>query len=106
MRSEKKEGKPMKLILKILVAPIILALTVFIWVCALVLRMSAWVLGIISTILGALGLAVLILVNTTNGIIVLLMAFLISPVGLPMAAAWILGQMQRLRYFVQEAVYG
>jgi hypothetical protein len=96
----------MKLILKILVAPIILALTVFIWVCALALRMSAWVLGIISTILGALGLAVLILVNTTNGIIVLLMAFLISPVGLPMAAAWILGQMQRLRYFVQEAVYG
>ena len=96
----------MKFILKVLFAPIIAVLAVFIWLCALTLRMSAWALGIVSTILGILGLAVLLLVSVTNGIIVLVIAFLVSPVGLPMAAAWMIGQMQRFRYFVQDAIYG
>ena len=96
----------MKLILKILAAPVIAILVVFIWLCALLLRLSAWVFGIVSTILGALGLAVLILDNVTNGIIILVFAFLVSPMGLPMVAAWMIGQMQRFRYFVQDAIYG
>ena len=96
----------MKFILKILAAPVIAILVVFIWLCALLLKLSAWVFGIVGTILGALGLAVLILDNVTNGIIILVFAFLISPVGLPMAAAWMIGQMQRFRYFVQDAIYG
>lgn len=96
----------MKLILKILAAPVIAVLVIFIWLCALLLRLSAWVFGIVSTILGVLGLAVLILDNVTNGIIILVFAFLVSPMGLPMVAAWMIGQMQRFRYFVQDAIYG
>ena len=96
----------MKFILKILAAPVIAILVVFIWLCALLLKLSAWVFGIVGTILGVLGLAVLILDNVTNGIIILVFAFLISPVGLPMAAAWMIGRMQRFRYFVQDAIYG
>jgi hypothetical protein len=101
-----KEGYAMKFILKVLFAPIIAVLAGFIWLCALSLRMSAWVFGIVSTILGILGLAVLLLVSVTNGIIVLVIAFLVSPVGLPMVAAWMIGQMQRFRYFIQDTVYG
>jgi hypothetical protein len=104
--ARKKEGFSMKLILKILAAPVIAILVVFIWLCALLLRLSAWVFGIVSTILGVLGLAVLILDNVTNGIIILVFAFLVSPMGLPMVAAWMIGQMQRFRYFVQDAIYG
>lgn len=96
----------MKFILKILAAPVIAILVVFIWLCALLLKLSAWVFGIVSTILGVLGLAVLVLDNVTNGIIILVFAFLVSPVGLPMVAAWMIGQMQRFRYFVQDAIYG
>ena len=96
----------MKFILKILFAPVIVILTLIIWTFALILRLSAWVFGIIGTILGLLGLAILVLDSVTNGIIVLVIAFLVSPVGLPMLAAWTIGQMQRFRYFVQDAVYG
>ena len=96
----------MKFLLKILFAPVIVILTLIIWTFALTLRLSAWVLGIIGTILGLLGLAILLLDSVTNGIIVLVIAFLVSPVGLPMLAAWTIGQMQRFRYFVQDAVYG
>ena len=96
----------MKFLLKILFAPVIVILTLTIWLFALVLRLSAWVFGIIGTILGLLGLAILLLDSVTNGIIVLVIAFLVSPIGLPMLAAWTIGQMQRFRYFVQDAVYG
>lgn len=96
----------MKFLLKILFAPVIVILTLIIWTFALILRLSAWVFGIIGTIFGILGLAILLLDSVTNGIIVLVIAFLVSPIGLPMLAAWTIGQMQRFRYFVQDAVYG
>lgn len=96
----------MKFLLKILFAPVIVILTLIIWTFALILRLSAWVFGIIGTIFGILGLAILLLDSVTNGIIVLVIAFLVSPVGLPMLAAWTIGQMQRFRYFVQDAFYG
>ena len=96
----------MKFVLKILFAPIIAVLVVLVSALALILNLSAWVFGIASTILGILGLAVLLLDNAANGGIILVIAFLVSPVGLPMLAAWMLGQIQRFRYFIQDAVYG
>ena len=96
----------MKLVLKILFSPVIAALVVLVSALALILNLSAWVFGIASTILGILGLAVLLLDNVVNGVIILVIAFLVSPIGLPMLAAWMLGQIQRFRYFIQDAVYG
>lgn len=96
----------MKFVLKILFAPVIAVLVVLVSALALILNLSAWVFGIASTILGILGLAVLLLDNVVNGVIILVIAFLVSPIGLPMLAAWMLGQIQRFRYFIQGAVYG
>lgn len=96
----------MRFLLKIVLAPAIALLAVLIWLCGLTLKLSAWVFGIIGTVLGILGLAILLLDSVTNGIIVLVIAFLASPLGLPMLAAWMIGQMQRFRYFVQDAIYG
>lgn len=96
----------MKFILKILFAPVIAVLAIAIWILALSLRLSAWFFGILGTIFGILGFAILLLDSVTNGIIVLVIAFLISSVGLPMLAAWLIGQMQRFRYFVQDTIYG
>lgn len=45
----------MKILLKILVAPIILTLILFIWICSALLYCSAFVFGLISTIIGLLG---------------------------------------------------
>ena len=41
-----------------------------------------------------------------NGIIALILAFLISPFGLPMAAIWLLGKVQALKFAIQDRVYG
>ena len=41
-----------------------------------------------------------------NQAILLLMAFLISPFGLPKLAFWLLGKVQDLKYAIQDLVYG
>lgn len=96
----------MRLILKILVAPTIVVLTLFVWICSGLLYCSSFILGLAGTVLGILGVLVLLTGAVTNGIIVLVMAFLVSPFGIPMAAAWLIGKIQDLRYTIQDKVYG
>ena len=92
----------MRLILKILAAPIVVALTLFVWICSGLLYVSAFVFGLAGTVVAILGVAVLVTYSPKNGIILLIIAFLVSPMGLPMAAAWLLGKMQDLRYAIQD----
>lgn len=96
----------MRLILKLLAAPVVVALTLFVWICSGLLYCSAFVFGLGGTIVAILGVAVLITYSPQNGIILLVIAFLISPLGLPMAAAWLLGKIQDLRYAIQNRIYG
>ena len=86
--------KILKLLLMIAVAPIVVALTLFVWICLGLVYVSGLVLGLISMILALLGVAVLITYSPQNGLILLLMTFLISPMGLPLAAIWLLGKGQ------------
>ena len=99
-------GFILKLLLKILVAPVILALTLFVWLCAGLVYLSGLVLGLISMVIALLGVAVLLTCSMQNGIILLVMAFLISLFGLPMAAIWLLGKVQDLKFVIQDLVYG
>lgn len=98
--------KILKLLLMIAVAPIVVALTLFVWICLGLFYVSGLVLGLISMILALLGVAVLSTYSPQNGFILLLMAFLISPMGLPLAAIWLLGKVQDLKYTIQDRVYG
>lgn len=96
----------MRIVLKVLFAPIILVLTLFVWLCAGLVYISGLILGLVSIVLALLGVAVLITYSPQNGIILLVMAFLVSPYGLPLAAIWLLGKVQDLRFAIQDAVYG
>ena len=73
-------------------------------------RFERWVfdevLPTISMVIALLGVAVLLTCSLQNGIILLVMAFLISPYGLPMAAIWLLGKVQDLKFSIQNLVYG
>ena len=53
-----------------------------------------------------LGVAVLVTYSPQNGLILLVIAFLISPFGLPKLAFWLLGQVQGLKYAIQDLIYG
>ncbi len=96
----------MRFILKVLCAPVVLALALITWICAAALYCSSWLFGFASTLLGILGVASLILSSVRYGLILLVLAFLAGPLGLPMAAVWLVGKIQDLRYVIQDRVYG
>ena len=95
----------LKLGLKILAVPVVLALTLFTWLCFWLLYVSSFIFGLVSTVVALLGIAVLVTYSPQNGVILLVIAFLVSPLGLPMAAVWLVGKVQDLRYAIQDAVY-
>ena len=78
--------KSLKCLLMIVTAPVILVLTLFVWLCTGLIYISGLVLGLFSTVIALLGVAVLLTYSPQNGVILLVMAFLISPMGLPLAA--------------------
>ena len=75
-------------------APLVVALTLFVWICTILLYCTGMVLGLAAFVVALLGVAVLLTYSLQNGIILLVIAFLISPMGLPTAAAWLLGKVQ------------
>ena len=83
-----------------------LVLTLFVWLCTGLIYISSLVLGLLSTVIALLGAAVIITYSPQNGVILLVIAFLISPMGLPLAAIWLLGKVQSLKYAIQDRVYG
>lgn len=95
----------MRILLKILLAPVMLALILFVNFFAFLLTVSSVFFGIAGTVFAILAAILFFAVNRTNGIIVLIFAFLISPFGLPMLAAWLLGKVQHLRYALQDWLY-
>ena len=98
--------KILKCLLMIVTAPVILVLTLFVWLCMGLIYISGLVLGLLSTVIALLGAAVIITYFPQNGVILLVIAFLISPMGLPLAAIWLLGKVQDLKYAIQDRVYG
>ena len=69
--------KILKCLLMIVTAPVILVLTLFVWLCTGLIYISGLVLGLFSTVIALLGVAVLITYSSKNGVILLVMAFLI-----------------------------
>ena len=96
----------LKCLLMIVTAPVILVLTLFVWLCTGLIYISGLVLGLLSTVIALLGVAVLITYSPQNGVILLVIAFLISPMGLPLAAIWLLGKVQDLKFAIQDWMYG
>lgn len=95
----------MKILLKILFAPVIALLSVFIWIATKIVQVSAIVLNMIAvaTALGAV--CIIIDGRTAHGIAGLVAAFLLTPFGLPLLSIILLGQVQRFKCWIQDCVY-
>lgn len=96
----------MKILLKILLAPVTVLVSLFIWLCAGLISCSAFVFKIASALLSVFAVAVMIAYSVKNGAILLVLAFLISPMGLPMLAVWILGKLQGVNAAMKNFIHG
>ena len=84
-------------ILKILFAPLSLILSLFVWLCAGLLSCSGFVFKLASGLLSLLAFAVLITYSV--------LAFLISPMGLPMLAVQGLGKLQDVNSAMKNFIH-
>lgn len=82
----------MRILLKIFLFPVTLLVSIILLVCQFICVFSSMLLSILAFFLFTIGLATMLLLGETNeGLKVLFIAYLISPYGIPMLAAWFLG---------------
>ena len=96
----------MRLIFKLLAFPFVLVTGLLYLICKFLVIASGAVLGILS---GMVFLASLVLFFTAGmwaGLAWLVIAFLISPYGLPMAAAWLVGVIGGANHALRDFVFG
>ena len=79
----------MRIIIKILLFPIVLALTLLVAFCRFFCLFSGMVLGIVAFLLFLRGIVVLFAGRVDGFIGFLVLAWLVSPYGLPLAASWL-----------------
>lgn len=84
------------MILKILTLPISLVIDLLTLVCVGLISCSGVLFRLASSIVAILGVAVLLTVSVKNGLILLAIAFLIGPMGLPMLAVHMLTGLQKI----------
>ena len=95
----------MKLLLKILVWPVTLVLSVFTSVCLFLFSRATFLLGLASSVLTTLAILVLLAGSPKNAAIVTVIAFLISPYGLPMLAARLIGGLASVNAAIKDFLY-
>lgn len=86
----------MKLIIKILLSPIVLTIDLLTWIFIGLISCSSILFRLASGGVALLGVAVLVTYSVKNGLILLTIAFLVSPLGLPMLAVHLLSGVQSI----------
>ncbi len=94
----------MRIVLKMLAAPIagLLALTVAL--CSFLLAVAGFVCWFLAVATGVGGVVLLLIGHTGGGIAFMATAFLASPYGLPALAAKLLGWLNALRFSLKTFI--
>lgn len=94
----------MRILFKILAAPLVVVLAVGTAVLAFLCGVAEWLLDIISGLIVILAIGFFIDQQFTNGGIALVLAFLCSPVGLPAVAGWVLDRLVDLDFSLRRFI--
>jgi len=98
-----KEAGIMRIILKILLFPISLALAILIMACRFLCSFSSVILGILSFGLFVLAVCcVIFLWDMRGALTAIIFSFLISPFGIPKFAEWLIDRMEDLHYAIKS----
>ena len=96
----------MRILLKLIAAPFVLALTLIVAVLNFSLSLASWMLGILSLIAAVCGGFDLFRGNTAQGLYCLVVAFVVSPFGLPAVAKWLIDRLDDLNYSLKSFITG
>ena len=96
----------MRLIFKLLAFPFVLVTGLLYLICKFLVIASGAVLRILSGIVFLASLVLFFTAGMWAGLAWLVIAFLISPYGLPMAAAWLVGMIGGANHALRDFVFG
>jgi len=96
----------MRFIFKIIAAPFALAFTLVTALCNFLLSVSAIFFGVVSSLVFIGAVVLFITGEPTGGIAFLVVAFLISPFGLPALAGWVVGLMNNVSGALRGFIFG
>ena len=92
--------------LKLLFTPLIVMMTIVTFGLGLVVALSSKALAVVSFALAAFAVPVFICGMDKSGCLLLILAWLISPLGLPLIADWLWRGLDNLRGIVMHFVFG
>ena len=95
----------MKTAMKIIFAPIMALMWIVVKMGVCITYISGLALGITSGTIAVISIAYMLTGLVINGIIGLIIAYLLSPYGIPMFTIMILGVIQRARVNLQSCIY-
>ena len=96
----------MKILLKIIFAPVIFILWILIKIASIFTYISGLALGIISGITAVISLVYFMTGSVSNAIAGFILAYLLSPYGLPLFIIILLRIAQNFKYKLQDGIYG
>lgn len=96
----------MRIILKLLAAPFVLALTLLVAILSFCVSLAAWALGVLSLLCALCGLFNLFQGDSPEGLYWLVVAFIVSPFGLPAVAEWLICKLDDLNYSLKSFITG
>ncbi len=87
----------MRGLMRILLLPFQVVLGIVIGICRFFCICSATILSVVSSVLFLLSLIALLIGNIQAGVLGMVGAFLISPLGFPRIASWLIDRLDDLR---------
>ena len=94
----------MRIVAKIIAAPFVALLTVSWAVLVFLFCWAESILNIASVVSGLLAIVLFIIGQTTGGVVFAVIAFIISPLGLPLIVKWLIDRLgelnSKLRCFI------
>ena len=96
----------MRFILKLIAAPVALALTIVTAFFSFLVSMSNVIFGIASGLAFLAAVIMFVAGQTTGGIVFLAVGFLVSPYGIPALARWLVKLLDSLRCVLKGFIFG
>lgn len=93
-----------KLIGKLIAAPLVVALTITVAVFTFLFCWASTFLEIISGIGVLLGIVLFVIGQALGGCVFLVLVFLLSPLGLPAIASWLIDKADDLNYSLRNFI--
>lgn len=92
----------MRILAKLILFPVVVALTILVAVCRFICSFSGIVLAVLAGLLFLVGLGTLTLLRDPRGSVVsFVLAFLISPYGIPLFLNWLVDKLDDLNFAIK-----